>query len=204
MSDSDAANKKTLRLALALTSGAMLVEAAGGYLSNSLALLADAAHMLVDAAALGFTLYAFRRSGRRRGPVIAASLCGLALWAAAGVIILVAFRRFPSPPPIRSGLMLAVALFGLLVNIGVAAMLHHRRTKSLRIRGSVLHVLADGLASVGVIAAAVAIRAAGALVWDPAASLVVCLLILWSSGRLVLESFRYPHQETVPRNPGRA
>jgi len=194
---------------MALTAGAMLVEVVGGILSGSLALLADAAHMLTDTAALGFSLFAFRMAERpptsqrtfgwRRFEVFAAFLNGLALWIIAGFIAFEALPRFKSPTGIKSGLMLAVALFGLLVNIGVGAMLYHRRTQSLNIRGSFLHVLADGLASMGVIAAAVLIRLTGSLVWDPIVSIVVCLLILWSSGRLVLESFHIL-MEGAPRD----
>jgi len=199
MTDSAAANKRSLRLALALTAGAMVVEAAGGILSGSLALLADAAHMLTDTAALGFSLFAFRLAERpptdrrtfgwRRFEIFAAFLNGLALWIIAGFIAWEAVPRFKSPVGIKSGLMLGVALFGLLINAGVGAMLYHRRAKSLTIRSSFLHVLADGLGSVGVLIAAMLIRLTGSLIWDPAASIVVCVLILWSSGRLVLESF---------------
>lgn len=208
-SDSAAANKKSLRLALALTAAAMLVEVAGGFLSGSLALLADAAHMLTDAAALGFSLFAFwlserprtarRTFGWRRFEIFAAFFNGLALWIVAGFIAFEALKRLKSPSGIRSGLMLVVALFGLLINAGVAAMLYHRRTQSLNIRGSFLHVLADGLGSVGVLIAAVLIRLTGSLAWDPAVSVVVCLLILWSSGRLVFESFHIL-MEGAPRD----
>lgn len=208
-SDSAAANKRSLRLALALTAGAMFVEAAGGFLSGSLALLADAAHMLTDTAALAFSLFAFwlserpatarRTFGWRRFEIFAAFLNGLALWIVAGFIAFEALGRLRTPSPIRSGLMLAVALFGLLINAGVAAMLYHRRTQSLNIRGSFLHVLADGLGSVGVLAAAVLIRLTGSLTWDLVVSVVVCLLILWSSGRLVLESFHIL-MEGAPRD----
>jgi len=208
-SDSASANKKSLRLALALTAATMLVEVAGGFLSGSLALLADGAHMLTDTAALGFSLFAFwlserprtarRTFGWRRFEIFAAFLNGLALWIVAGFIAFEAFKRLKSPSGIRSGLMLAVALFGLLINAGVGAMLYHRRTQSLNIRGSFLHVLADGLGSVGVLVAAVLIRLTGSPVWDPTVSVVVCLLILWSSGRLVFESFHIL-MEGAPRD----
>jgi cobalt-zinc-cadmium efflux system protein len=192
-------NKRTLTVALAITAAMMVVEAAGGFLSGSLALLADAGHMLTDAAALGLSLFAFwlssrpktasRTFGWRRFEIFAAFVNGLALWTIAGVIGYEAFKRLSSPPEIESGLMMIIAVFGLASNILVGAILFHGRRKSLNTQGAFLHVLADALGSVGVLAAALLIKVTGSYVWDPAVSAGVCLLILWSSGRLVRDSF---------------
>ena len=206
---SHAADRKSLRWALILTALTMGVEIAGGFLSGSLALLADAGHMLTDVAALGFSLFAFwlsdrprtarRTFGWRRFEIFAAFLNGLALWVISGFIAYEAYERFKTPFAVRSGLMLVVAIFGLLINAAVGAMLYHRRAHSLNIRGSFIHVLADGLGSVGVLVAAVLIRITHSNVWDPAVSILVCLLVLWSSTKLVLESFHIL-MEGAPRH----
>jgi cobalt-zinc-cadmium efflux system protein len=191
-------NTRILAVALAITAVTMVVEAAGGFLSGSLALLADAGHMLTDVAALGLSLFAFWLSARprtaehtfglRRFEIFAAFMNGLILWAAAGVIGYEAFLRLKSPPPVKSGLMLAIAAVGLASNVAVGAALFRGRSHSLNIRGAFLHVLADAVGSVGVLAAAVLIRLTGSFVWDPIVSGAVCLLILWSSGRLIRDS----------------
>lgn len=192
-------NKRSLTSALVITAAIMIIEAAGGILSRSLALLADAGHMLTDVAALGLSLFAFwlssrpktfsRTFGWRRFEIFAAFFNGLALWAIAGVIGYEAFKRLTAPPQIKSGLMIIVAAIGLAANGAVGAILYRGRTWSLNVRGAFLHVLADALGSVGVLAAGLLIRITGSYSWDPIVSAGVCLLILWSSGRLVRDSF---------------
>jgi len=194
------APKTPLKIALAVTAAVVLAEAAGGFLSGSLALLADAGHMLTDVAALGLSLFAFwlsdrpktsrRTFGWRRFEIFAAFLNGLALWAVAGVIGYEAFRRFRAPTEVRSGLMMAVAALGLAANIAVGAVLARGREHSLNLRSAFLHVVADALGSAGVLAAAVLIRLTGSFVWDPIVSVAVCLLILWGAARLIRESFQ--------------
>jgi len=194
-----AENKRPLKTALAITAAMMLVETAGGFLSGSLALLADAGHMLTDAAALGLSLFAFWLSGRpktnrrtfgwRRFEIFAAFVNGLALWAIAAVIGYEAFKRLSAPPEIKSGLMMAIAALGLVANVFVGAVLFRGRKRSLNIKGAFLHVTADTLGSVGVLAAALLIKITGSFAWDPIVSVAVCALILWSSGRLIRESF---------------
>jgi cobalt-zinc-cadmium efflux system protein len=191
--------QKPLRIALSITAAVLVVEVAGGLLSRSLALLADAGHMLTDVAALGLGLFAFWLSGRpapsgrtfgwRRFEIFAAFLNGVALWLIAAVIGYRAFLRIQAPEPVKSGLMLGVALFGLAANIAVGAILYRSREHSLNIRGAFLHVAADALGSLGVIVAAVLIAATGSFIWDPIVSAAVCLLILWSSARLIRDSF---------------
>ena len=192
-------NKKALRIALAITAAMMLVEAAGGFLSGSLALLADAGHMLTDVAALGLSLFAFLLSSRpqtatrtfgwRRFEIFAAFINGIALWAIAGVIAYEAFQRLTAPPEIRSGLMMTIAAIGLAANVVVGALLFRGRDRNLNIKGAFLHVLADALGSVAVLAAGLLIKITGSYVWDPVVSAGVCVLILWSSSRLVRDSF---------------
>ncbi len=192
--------QKPLRIALVITAAVFAVEVAGGFLSRSLALLADAGHMLTDVAAIGLGLFAFWLSGRpassrqtfgwRRFEIFAAFLNGVALWVIAAVIGYQAFQRLRSPQPVDGGLMLAVAVFGLAANIAVGAILFRSRGRNLNIRGAFLHVAADAIGSVGVLVAAVLIAATGSTVWDPIVSAAVCLLILWSSARLIRDSFR--------------
>jgi len=191
--------KRPLWIALVITAAMMLVEAAGGFLSGSLALLADAGHMLTDVAALGLSLFAFWLSGRprtnrrtfgwRRFEIFAAFVNGLALWVIAGFIAYEAVRRLSAPPEVKSSLMLAIAALGLVANVGVGAVLFRSRERSLNVKGAFLHVTADALGSVGVLAAAVLIKITGSFAWDPIVSVGVCVLILWGSGRLIRESF---------------
>jgi cobalt-zinc-cadmium efflux system protein len=192
-------DQRPLAIALAITAIMLLVEAAGGFLSRSLALIADAGHMLTDVAALGLGLFAFwlsarpassrRTFGWRRFEIFAAFVNGVALWLIAAVIGYEAFLRIRSPQPVKGALMLAVAAFGLLANIAVAAILFRGRRHNLNIRGAFLHVVADAVGSVGVLIAALLIALTGAFIWDPIVSAVVCLLILWSSARLIRDSF---------------
>ncbi len=193
-------HQRPLKVALLITSAVFAVEVAGGFLSRSLALLADAGHMLTDVAALALSLFAFWLSARppsarhtfgwRRFEIFAALLNGVALWIIAAVIGFEAFQRLQAPQPVKGGLMLAVAAFGLAANIATGAVLYKSREHSLNIRGAFLHVAADALGSVGVLAAALLIAATGSFIWDPIVSAAVCLLILWSSARLIRDSFR--------------
>jgi cobalt-zinc-cadmium efflux system protein len=192
-------NKRILALALAITIFFMVVEVIGGFLSGSLALLADAGHMFTDAAALTLSLFAFWLSSRprtiaktfgwRRFEIFASFLNGIALWIVSGLIGYEAFKRLKAPPEIKSGMMIVIAVFGLLSNIAVGAILFRSRKRNLNLKGAFLHVLADGLGSIGVLAAALLIRLTSSFVWDPIVSAGVCVLILWSSARLIKESF---------------
>jgi cobalt-zinc-cadmium efflux system protein len=193
-------HQRPLRAALVITAAVLVIEAAGGLLSGSLALLADAGHMLTDVAALGLGLFAFwlsarppssrRTFGWRRFEIFAAFLNGVALWVIAALIGYEAFKRLQSPPPVKGGLMLAVAAFGLAANVLVGAILFRSRRDNLNVRGAFLHVIGDALGSVGVLAAALLISLTGSFVWDPIVSAIVCLLILWSSALLIRDSFR--------------
>jgi cobalt-zinc-cadmium efflux system protein len=192
------ADRRTLYFVLVLASTFMFVEFAGGILANSLALLADAAHMLTDVAAVALALLALRFASRPATPektygyyrmeILAALTNGVVLIVLCVFIILEAWERFRDPVEVGGSLMLAVAVGGLTVNLIMAYLLHRSAGESLNLRGAYLHVLGDLLASVGTITAAVIILATGWWLVDPLISVVVALLILVSSYKLVRES----------------
>jgi cobalt-zinc-cadmium efflux system protein len=175
-----------------------VVEAVGGWLANSLALLSDAGHMLTDAGALGLSLWAIRAGkkpasstktfGHRRIEVLAALANGLALWVIVGVILHEAFERVSAPQAVDAPTMMAVAAAGLVVNLISISLLHGHHHDNLNVKGAFLHVVADSLGSVGAIIAALVIWTTGYTVIDPLISRLLCTLILWSSWGLVRES----------------
>jgi cobalt-zinc-cadmium efflux system protein len=189
---------RRLRAALAVTAIFLVVEVIGGWLANSLALLADAGHMLTDVAALTLSLFVawFSRQpaspqktyGYLRWEVLAAFLNGATLLLISAWIVFEAFVRLGAPEPVETGLMLVVAVAGLIVNLIAARMLHSSGASSLNVRAAYLHVLSDLLGSVGTVAAAIIVRYTGWLAADPVASLVMALLILRGAWRLVRES----------------
>ena len=192
------ATKRRLAWALSITAVFLVVEAVGGWLSNSLALLADAAHMLTDVGALSLSLFMvwFSRQpatpqktfGYLRWEILAALINGSVLLMASAWILWEALQRIRSPEPIADGLMLLVAVGGLLVNVVSAALLHAGAKTSLNLRGAYLHVLGDLLGSVGAIAAALIIRWTGWLTADPIASILMTALIVRGAWRLVREA----------------
>jgi cobalt-zinc-cadmium efflux system protein len=187
-----------LRWALVLTAVFFVAEVVGGVVSNSLALLADAGHMFTDVGALALSLFVAWFSRQRAAPektygylrfeILAALLNGAVLLLVSGIIVWEAFGRLQSPEPLQGGIMLIVALGGLLVNAASAAILHPVHGHSLNARGAYLHVLGDLLGSVGTVMAAMVIRWTGWLAADPIASIVVTLLVVRSAWRLVRES----------------
>jgi cobalt-zinc-cadmium efflux system protein len=187
-----------LRWALVLTAVFFVAEVVGGVVSNSLALLADAGHMFTDVGALALSLFVAWFSRQRAAPektygylrfeILAALLNGAVLLLVSGIIVWEAFGRLQTPEPLQGGLMLFVALGGLLVNAASAAILHPVHSHSLNARGAYLHVLGDLLGSVGTVIAAIVIRWTGWLAADPIASIVVTLLVVRSAWRLVRES----------------
>ncbi len=184
--------------ALCLTGGFMVVEAIGGVLSGSLALLADAGHMLTDTAALGFACIAVlvakrpidteRTYGYHRFPVLAAHVNAITLLLLVAWIAVEAVARIRQPVEILEGPMLAVAVIGLLVNLAAFRILHGGETDSLNVRGAQLHVLGDLLGSVAAIVAALTIMATGWTLIDPILSLLVAVLILRSAVSLLRQS----------------
>ena len=190
--------RRRLTIALALTAVFLVAEVVGGIISNSLALLADAGHMLADVGALALSLFVAWISGRPATPertfgywrweILAALINGSVLLLASGTIVWEAVQRLHAPEPIAGGVMLAVAAAGLLVNVASAWVLHPSSESSLNLRGAYLHVLADLLGSVATVAAALAVRVTRWLPADPIASILVTLLIVRGAWRLVRES----------------
>lgn len=189
---------------LVLTAGFMVAEAVGGWLAGSLALIADAGHMLSDTAALALAWAAFRvarrphdekRSyGYHRFQILAAFVNGLVLFAIAAWIVVEAVARLRAPAPVLAGPMLVIAVLGLAVNLVALAVLRTGDRRNLNIRAAALHVLGDLLGSVGAIAAALVILATGWTPIDPILSVALSLLILrgaWDvtrrSGHVLME-----------------
>ena len=176
----------------------MIVELVGGVLSHSLALIADAAHMLADVGALGLSLFVLwfsrrparpeRSYGNLRVEILAALINGVALVVIAMAIFWEAYQRFLVPEPVEGKLMMAVAFAGLIANIVSARLLHAGSDHSLNLRGAYLHVLGDLVGSAGAIVAAIIIMLTGYMIADPIISVIVGLLILLSSWKLVRES----------------
>jgi cobalt-zinc-cadmium efflux system protein len=183
---------------MVLTGGFMLAEVVGGVIAGSLALIADAGHMLTDAASLALAWAAFRVGrwpqdarrtyGYHRFQVLAAFVNGLALVAIVGWIALEAVRRLFAPVEILGGLMLAVAALGLLVNLAAFAILRRGDRDNLNLQGAALHVLADLLGSVAAVVAALVILWTGWTPIDPLLSLLVAALIFHSAWRLLRRS----------------
>lgn len=189
---------RRLTLVLALTVTFMLVEVVGGWLSGSLALLADAGHMLTDAGALGLSLLSAwialrpasesKTYGYQRWEILAALINGAALFGIAAWVIVEAIQRIHHPQPIRAQLFLIVAAGGLLVNLISLRILHGLRDGNLNTRAAYLHVLGDALGSVAALGAATVIALTGWILADPLISIALALLILLGAWRLLRES----------------
>ncbi len=184
-------NSRRLTVTLVLVATYMVAQVVGGLMANSLALLADAGHMLSDAGALALSLLAMsiaRRPpsrthtfGYQRAEILAALLNGGLLVAISGYIFYQAYHRLGDPPEVRGGLMMVVAIGGLLVNLAGLWILRGGRHQSLNVRGAWLHVLSDALGSVGAIAAAVLVSAFGWTWADAVASIVIGVLVVYSA-----------------------
>ena len=191
-------NMRRVTIALVLTGTFMIVEVVGGILSGSLALLADAGHMLTDTMALALAAVAFQVSkrpadarltyGYQRFQILAAFVNGLSLLFIVGWILYEAFSRFVSPQEVLGKTMLVVAVAGLVVNIFAFIVLHGGDRENLNIRGAALHVAGDLLGSVAAIVAAVVIIYTGWMAIDPILSVAVAILILKSAWVLVKRS----------------
>ncbi len=201
-------NERVVLTGFVLTAGFMLVEVVGGVLSGSLALIADAGHMLTDAAALLLAWVGFR-IGRRasdarrtfgymRFEVLAGLINALTLFALVAWIVWEAIRRLRMPGDVLAGPMLAVAVVGLLVNCLVFWILHRGDQAHVNIKGATLHVLGDLLGSVAAIVAALVIHFTGWMAIDPILSVLVCLLILRSAWALLRGAFHILMEGTPP------
>ena len=193
------ASRRALALALALTAAYTIVEVVGGLFTGSLALLADAVHMLSDNVAIALALVAVwlsakpatpqRTYGYKRAEVLVALANGVTLVALAIWIFYAAIRRLDDPPDVLGGWMVAIAVAGIAVNVAAAAILARARG-GLNVEAAYRHVLADLLGSFGVVAAAVVILATGWLAADPIAGLLIGVLVLVSSWSILRDSTR--------------
>jgi cobalt-zinc-cadmium efflux system protein len=200
---------RPLAITLALTTTFMVVEVIGGLITGSLALLADAGHMLSDSASLALALFAFWLSGRpatpersfgyKRVEILAALANGVTLVAISIWIFIEAFRRFSEPTEVLGGWMMVVAVIGLVVNLIGAFILSRSEGESLNLEGALRHVLADVAGSVGAIAAALIIIFTGWVYADPIISVIIGVLVLGSSWKLLRDSVNIL-LEASPRN----
>jgi cobalt-zinc-cadmium efflux system protein len=193
-----AAHRGRLAAVLALTVGVLAVELVGAAVSGSLALLADAGHVLADGAGIGLALLAVRFATRPATPqrtfgyyrleILAAVVNAVLLFGVAGFVLVEAWRRLTDPPEVASGLMLGVATFGLVANAVSLWLLRDGQAESMNLRGAYLEVLGDLLGSVAVVAAAAVITVTGLQAADPIASVLVGLLILPRTWLLLREA----------------
>ena len=191
-------SSRRLRLVLVLTALYMLAEVIGAWWTGSLALLADAGHMFTDVAALVLALIAVwfgsrpatssKTFGYYRLEIIAALVNGVALVVISLFIFYGAYERWLSPPVIRSGPMIVIAVGGLAVNLICAWILHARHEVDLNLRGAWMHVMGDALGSVAAILAGVCMSLFGWYEADAVFSVLISLLIIWGSVRLIKES----------------
>ncbi|MGH7853991.1 MAG: cation diffusion facilitator family transporter [Candidatus Binatia bacterium] len=200
---------RRLTWALAISLVYFFAELIAGFLTNSLALLSDAGHMLSDVGAMTLSLFAFRMARRpathqstygfHRVEILAALFNGLALWLIVGIIFAAAFNRFFYPPAVESFGMMIVAVVGLLVNLTAAAILHGGHRHNLNLRGAFLHVVSDAVGSVGAIIAGFIMWTTGWYLADPLIGVFIGVLILFSSWSLVKESLSVLMQ-AVPKS----
>lgn len=191
-------SRRALAAALGITTFFMVVEIAGGVITNSLALLSDAGHMLSDASALGLGLFAIWLAGRphtpgrtfgyHRAEILAALVNGVTLGAISVYIFREAARRFSDPPEIQGAPVLVVAVVGLAANIVAGAILSGLSRESLNVRSAFLHVLGDALGSIGVIAAGTIMLTTGWYLADPLISVGIGVLILFGGARVIREA----------------
>ena len=213
--------RRALAIALALVAGFAGVEAAAGLLAGSLALLADAAHMLSDSLALGLALFAAwlalrpatpeRSFGWRRAEVLAALANAVVLVLLGGWVVWAAIGRLSDPPGVTGGWVLAAGVAGLLVNLAAARVLHGAGS-GLNVRAAMLHVLADLASSAGVVVAGLVVLTTGWAYADPIAGLVIGVLVIVSTFGVLRETVGvllegapagWTHARSAPRWPRR-
>jgi cobalt-zinc-cadmium efflux system protein len=190
-------SRRRLWIALAVNAAMLAVEVAGGILTDSLAVLADAGHLFSDAGSIGLALFAAsiasrsggsrRTFGYQRSEVLAALANGLLLVAVAIAVAIAAVGRLGDPPAIDGGGVLALGLFGLAGNVVASVVLAGGGREDLNLEGALRHSLADALGSLGVVIAGAFVLAGGSAIVDPIVGLVIAALILASSWRLIKE-----------------
>jgi cobalt-zinc-cadmium efflux system protein len=189
---------RALTISLLIVIVMMVIEVVGGVMSNSLALIGDAGHMLVDGFALGLSLFAFRIAKRpatvtrtfgfHRVEIMAALTNGVILVVVTIYILYEAYQRFLDPPEVRSGLMLIVAVAGLVANLIGIWLLRRSSHANLNIRGAFLHIVGDTISSVGVIIGGIIISITGWGIVDPIIAVIISLIIVSGAYRLIRES----------------
>ncbi|HEY6058654.1 MAG TPA: cation diffusion facilitator family transporter [Candidatus Limnocylindrales bacterium] len=192
------ADRRRLGAVLGLSVGVLVVEVAGGLLANSLALLADAAHVFTDIVGVGLAIGAMwiaerpssaeRTFGFLRLEILAAVLNAVLLFGIAVIVLVEAWQRLSEPPEVRSGLMLGVALVGLAANGIAVAVVHGASRRSLNVRGAYLEVLGDFAGSIAVLVAAAVVALTGTRAADPIASAVIAVLIVPRTWGLLREA----------------
>jgi len=207
--DSNSTGSRALKIALAIVLITMVAEVVGGILSRSLALLGDAGHMLVDALALGLSLFAVtlarrpatpnKTYGYHRVEIMAALANGTILLLVSAYIFYESYQRFLDPPEIRVPVMLVVAVIGLMANLAGIVLLRKGSRTSLNIKAAFWHVVGDTISSLGVIVAGIIIAFTGWGIVDPIIAVIIGGIILWGAVRLVRESVDIL-MESVPRH----
>jgi cobalt-zinc-cadmium efflux system protein len=201
--------EKRLTIALGITGVIFVMELVGGFISNSLALKSDAGHLFGDVMALGLSLLAVKISrlppsskrtyGYHRSEVLAAIINGTTLFILAGYIFYEAYQRLMEPEPIKSFLMLVVAVIGFAANLFVLFKLRSHASENLNVRAAFLHVMGDMLASVGVVAGGVIMLLTGNYIADPIISFIVGAIILVGAAGVLREGINIL-LEGVPRH----
>lgn len=197
-----------LKIGIFLTSFILAIELAGGFLSNSLALLGDAGHVFADVVALSLSWYGVKQAerpssggmtfGYHRVGVIVAVVNAITIFAIAAVILYEAYRRLQSPPEVESAIMLSAAVVGLGINIFIASWLHREQQGNLNVRSAYWHALGDALASIGVIVGGIIILATGAMLADPIISVFIGLIIVAAAWRILRDGMRVLLEATPP------
>lgn len=196
--DTTATSQKALKQVLIIVSVIMVAEVIGGILSNSLALLGDAGHMLVDVLALGLSLFAISMAkkpatlektyGYHRVEIIAALINGVVLALISIYIFYEAYQRILEPPQVQAPLMIGVAVIGLIANLIAILLLKEARQGNLNVKAAFWHILGDTFSSVGVIIAGIIIAFTGWGIADPIIAILISGIILWGAVRLVKEA----------------
>jgi len=204
-----ATGSRPLKIALAIVLTVMVAEVIGGIMSGSLALLGDAGHMLVDALALGLSLFALtiarrpatptRTYGYHRVEIMAALANGTILILVSIYIFYEAYQRALEPPPVQAPLMLLVATVGLIANLAGILLLRKSSRRNLNLRAAFWHIVGDTISSVGVIVGGIIIAITGWYIVDPIIAVFIGGIILWGAARLVSESVDIL-LEAVPRH----
>jgi len=198
---------QSLLLAIVLSTVTLVLEVAGGIISNSLALLSDSGHVFLDIFALGLSYYAVRLAmrpatddatyGLHRAEVLASLINGLSLVVVSSLIFLFAYGRILNPPAVQGTLMLVIAVIGLAANLFVAYKI--RGYQSLNVRSAYLHVIGDAVSSVAVVVGGVMIQLAGVYWIDPVLSFLIGVVIAVGAVRILIESANIL-LEKVPRH----